>query len=107
MIEIPAVTYVFPTGATEDDWATAKHFTIQVCWKGPRTATGRGGYSVEHGGNSLSTAGNWYYLPLPFQQRHYRWANYEDAMAAARSQIVNLRDFHGNTWLDYQGNHHG
>lgn len=100
MQELVTEVLVLPDGldVADDEF---RHFALTVRWRGARGETGRGGYAVMHGNRHLSRAGNWRYDPEPRLQRHYRWAELDDALAAARA-VVNTLTVRGLTWADWQ-----
>lgn len=100
MQELITEVLILPDGM-ELDADDMRHFAVTVRWRGPRGETGRGGYAVMHGNRHYSRAGNWRYDPEPRLQRHYRWAELEDALTVARS-IVNTVTVYKMTWAQWQ-----
>lgn len=95
---------VLPTGTDPDqpDWDNLRNFALEVSWRGPRTSTGRGGYAVtlRGGHRELSRAGNWAWCVEPFRQRLYRWETLEEAVAAARAAVDDVK-VNGRTWAEW------
>jgi len=101
MLELVTEVLVAPDGM-DLDHPSLRHFALRVCWRGPRTESGRGGYAVVSGGDRhLSRAGNWRYNPEPHLQRHYRWSTLDDALDAAREALPTVTVM-GRTWKDVQ-----
>jgi hypothetical protein len=104
--EIIASTLVFPTGSDPHDEAhhrDLRAFALDVCWRGPRTENGRGGWAVMLGGSDshqLSRAGKWSW-PQRFQQHQYRWATREEALAMAHAHVDKVKVM-GRTWREWQ-----
>jgi len=98
--EIVIQTMVLPKGAAVDDDEAMRYFGLTVEWRGARTETGRGGYGVKHSSKWLSRAGNWGY-PDKFQQRQYRWATLEEALAMAHAH-VDAVTLNGLTFIQFQ-----
>lgn len=99
-MELVTEVLVLPDGMDLDD-DERDTFALTVRWRGPRSATGRGGYAVMHGNRHLSSAGNWRYNPEPRLQRHYRWDRLDEALAVARDAVSTVK-VAGRTWREWQ-----
>ena len=100
MEELVTEVLVVPDGLDLDD-PNLHHFALTVRWRGARGETGRGGYAVQHGNRHLSRAGNWRFNPEPRLQRHYRWADLDEALAVARDTVDTVK-VNGRTWAEWQ-----
>lgn len=104
--EILASTLVFPSGADpfdENRRGDLRSFALDVCWRGPRTENGQGGWAVMLGGSEsrqLSRAGKWAW-PQRFQQHQYRWATREEALAMAHEHVDQVKIM-GRTWREWE-----
>lgn len=101
--------FVLPSGTSVDDpyWHVLRDHVLKVAWRGQRTDTGRGGYSVtgRDGDLHLSRAGKWATNVEPFQQRQYRWATLDEALAAARTVVDDVQ-IGGWTWRRWAEEYH-
>ena len=104
--EILASTLVFPTGSDPLDdsrYPDLQRFALDVCWRGPRTENGRGGWAIMLGGSEseqLSRAGKWAW-PQRFQQHQYRWATRDEALTMAREHVDRVQ-VGGRTWREWE-----
>lgn len=94
-------TYVFPTGATVDDYEQVRPWILTVEWRGPRGESGRGGYAVTNGSEYLSRADKWAFMPEPFKQKQYRWETFDEALDHAEA-VIDHHEVMGRTWAAWR-----
>lgn len=93
--EYPGLT-IYPVGANPDDdpHGNTHGFAVQIIWRG------KGKWSVENGGSSLSHTGRWLYMPMKMHRQHVRH-DYETAVRLARGAVDDVT-VNGRTWKQWQ-----
>lgn len=101
-----ASTYsLYPQGLTDPSDFNAPSFVVQVSWRGEYQGKSGGGWVVHRGpmellASSDPEAPQWD-LPERFRRWQYRFATFEDALAAARAVVDHVK-VNGRTWTQWQ-----
>lgn len=105
-IEHLAAYSIYPQGLTDLSDINAPSFEVQVKWRGEHQGRSGGGWSVSRGpfdllaSSATSEEPRWD-VPERFRRWQYRFATFEDALAAARA-VVDLVKVNGRTWAQWR-----
>lgn len=96
---------VYPQGLADLSNINAPSFEVQVKWRGEYQGRSGGGWSVSRGSaellaSSVATGQKWDY-PERFRRWQYRFATFEEALAAARTVVDHVKA-NGRTWAQWQ-----
>lgn len=96
---------VYPHGLDDLDDINAPSFAIEVAWRGEYRGRSGGGWTVSRGSaellaSSVATGQKWDY-PERFRRWQYRFPTFEDALAAARTVVDDIK-INGRTWAQWQ-----
>ena len=96
---------IYPSGLTDLDDINAPSFAVEAAWRGEHRGKSGGGWSVRHGpfdllASSDPEAPQWD-LPERFRRWQYRFATFEDALAAARAVVDHVK-VNGRTWAQWE-----
>lgn len=95
---------IYPHGLTDLDDVNAPSFAVEIVWRGEYQGRSGGGWAVTRGRaqlltSSVATGQKWDY-PERFRRWQYRFATFEEALAAARSVVDGVK-INGRTWAEW------
>lgn len=96
---------IYPQGLTDLFDINAPSFAVNITWRGEYRGRRGGGWAVTRGtaellASSVATGQKWDY-PERFRRWQYRFATFEDALAAARAVVDDIK-VNGRTWAQWR-----